>query len=163
MSAQAGQAQTDVAFFAGQTGGGKKEEGDESDDEVEIGRTVVSLRCPMSGSRMRVPARFAAVGGLNAFDLDTFLDLVQRSRKWQCPHSMRNLPVQQLLVDGYLSHILSRLQVPSHTFSTILSQNQLPCSPESFAGKWQQRLVQQYPSVTMGLWTIPGMHNAVRV
>ncbi|KAK9909295.1 hypothetical protein WJX75_000109 [Coccomyxa subellipsoidea] len=89
---------------------GVKGEGDESDDEVEIGRTVVSLRCPMSGSRMRVPARFASVGGLNAFDLDTFLDVVQRSRKWQCPHSMRNLPVQQLAVDGYLSHILSRLK-----------------------------------------------------
>ncbi|EIE20885.1 hypothetical protein COCSUDRAFT_48449 [Coccomyxa subellipsoidea C-169] len=92
---------------------GVKGEGDESDDEVEIGRTVVSLRCPMSGSRMRVPARFASVGGLNAFDLDTFLDVVQRSRKWQCPHSMRNLPVQQLMVDAYLSHILARLKAVS--------------------------------------------------
>lgn len=73
---------------------------------------MVSLRCPMSGGRMRTPARFASVGGLNAFDLDTFLDVVQRSRKWQCPHSMRNLPVQQLLVDAYLSHILARLKVP---------------------------------------------------
>jgi hypothetical protein len=98
---------------------GVKGEGDESDDEVEIGRTVVSLRCPMSGSRMRVPARFASVGGLNAFDLDTFLDVVQRSRKWQCPHSMRNLPVQQLAVDGYLSHILSRLKVLLNTFTNI--------------------------------------------
>ena len=102
-----------------QTGGGKKEEGDESDDEVEIGCTVVSLRCPMSGGRMRTPARFASVGGLNAFDLDTFLDVVQRSRKWQCPHSMRNLPVQQLLVDAYLSHILARLEVPSCFLATL--------------------------------------------
>ncbi|CAL8467896.1 g7434 [Coccomyxa elongata] len=104
-----------------QTGGGKKEEGDESDDEVEIGRTVVSLRCPMSGGRMRTPARFASVGGLNAFDLDTFLDVVQRSRKWQCPHSMRNLPVQQLLVDAYLSHILARLKDMPHVTEVEVS------------------------------------------
>jgi hypothetical protein len=93
----------------GQTGGGKGE-GSE-DDEVEIGCTMVSLRCPLSGSRIRMPARFASVGGLNAFDLDTFLDVAQRTRKWQCPHSMRSLPVQQLMVDGFLSCILSRLAV----------------------------------------------------
>lgn len=80
-------------------------------DDVEIGSSMVSLRCPLSGSRIKIPARFASVGGLNAFDLDTFMDVVERTRKWQCPHSMRSLPVQELMVDGFLSCILSRLEV----------------------------------------------------
>ena len=90
--------------------GGK--EGDSSDDDaVQIGRTVLSLRCPLTGSRIRTPARFLPVGGLSAFDLDAFLDLVSRSRKWQCPHSMRALPVQDLMLDTYLARILPRLRV----------------------------------------------------
>jgi hypothetical protein len=48
--------------------------------------TVISLRCPLSGVRMVTPARFAGVRGLAAFDLDTFLAMAERTRKWQCPH-----------------------------------------------------------------------------
>ena len=83
----------------------------DDDDDLEVCVTEFSLRCPLSGSRIRTPARFAGVGGLTAFDLDTFLGMVKRSKKWQCPHSMRNLPVQDLMIDGYLSRILPRLQV----------------------------------------------------
>ena len=71
---------------------------------------MLSLRCPLSGTRIRAPARFAPVRGLSAFDLDDFLDLAGRSRKWQCPHSMRALPVQALQPDAYLSRILPRLK-----------------------------------------------------
>ena len=76
-----------------------------------MGGTEFSLRCPLSGSRIRTPARFVGVPGLTAFDLETFLGMVKRSKKWQCPHSMRNLPVQDLMIDGYLSRVLPRLQV----------------------------------------------------
>ena len=84
-----------------------------------MGGTEFSLRCPLSGSRIRTPARFVGVPGLTAFDLEPFLGMVKRSKKWQCPHSMRNLPVQDLMIDGYLSRVLPRLQVPitaSHPF-----------------------------------------------
>ena len=94
-----------------QVGTGKGDADD--DDDLEVCVTEFSLRCPLSGSRIRTPARFAGVGGLTAFDLDTFLGMVKRSKKWQCPHSMRNLPVQDLMIDGYLSRILPRLQVRS--------------------------------------------------
>jgi len=76
-----------------------------------VGGTEFSLRCPLSGSRIKTPARFVGVPGLTAFDLETFLGMVKRSKKWQCPHSMRNLPVQDLMIDGYLSRVLPRLQV----------------------------------------------------
>ena len=84
-----------------------------------VGGTEFSLRCPLSGSRIRTPARFVGVPGLTAFDLETFLGMVKRSKKWQCPHSMRNLPVQDLMIDGYLSRVLPRLQVPRPLQGTI--------------------------------------------
>ena len=49
--------------------------------------------------------------GLVAFDLETFLNMAQRSRKWQCPHSMRHSRVQELQVDTYITQILERLKV----------------------------------------------------
>ena len=126
---------------------------DKDDDDVVIGGTVLSLRCPLSGCKMKQPAHFlmkhrtgvcvwvggcqvlgCVVGidvfvcmccgclscvlscvdcercppvhishtqtphtqnghiisytGFACFDLDPFLQMVQRSGKWQCPVSM---------------------------------------------------------------------------
>lgn len=46
-----------------------------------------------------------------AFDLDTFLDLAARTRKWQCPHSMQPGAVQDLVVDGFVQRVLASLRV----------------------------------------------------
>ena len=82
------------------------------DEDLEIHSSVISLRCPLSGSRVRVPARFVGVHGLVAFDLETFLSMAERSRKWQCPHSMRHTHVHQLQRDTFIAQILDKLQVP---------------------------------------------------
>lgn len=41
---------------AGATSGGGQE--DDSDDELVLSCTTVSLKCPLSGSRMKIPARY---------------------------------------------------------------------------------------------------------
>ncbi len=91
--------------------GSMKGDPNDSDEDMVLGAIEFTLRCPLTGSRIKTPARFAGVPGLTAFDLDAFMGMVKRSKKWQCPHSMRNLPVQELMIDGYLSRILPRLQV----------------------------------------------------
>ena len=96
---------------------------------MQIGRTVLSLRCPLTGSRINTPARFAPVGGVTAFDLDAFLDLAQRSRKWQCPHSMRALPVQQLMLDAYLARILPRLRCAQPPVAPMTAQRGVRACP----------------------------------
>lgn len=68
------------------------------DEDIEVSNTVLSLRCPLTGSRIRTPARFAPVPGLAAFDLDAFLATAERTRKWQCPHSMNMCTVHTLQV-----------------------------------------------------------------
>ncbi len=58
---------------------------------------------------MRAAAQNA--GGLVGFDLDTFLSLAERTRKWQCPHSMQPGAVQDLAVDGFVQRVLASLRV----------------------------------------------------
>ena len=60
--------------------------------------------------------RFAGVKGIAAFDLDTFLEMAQRTRKWQCPHSMRNMCVRQLHLDGWMMQVLQALQASVSKF-----------------------------------------------
>jgi len=50
--------------------------------------------------------RFVGVPGLSCFDLDTFLAMTERSRKWQCPHSMRNTTIRELHADTFVSRLL---------------------------------------------------------
>lgn len=52
--------------------------------------------------------------GLGCFDLDTYLNMVERSRKWQCPHSMRNVTIHQLHMDTYAMRLLEFLKVGMH-------------------------------------------------
>ena len=70
----------------------------DDDEDLETGATVLSLRCPLLGGRVRTPARFAQVPGIAVFDLGAFLASVARTRKWQCPISMTHSTVQQLQV-----------------------------------------------------------------
>lgn len=91
------------------------------EDDLAIGVSVISLRDPLSGQRMARPARFIGTGSLVGFDLDTFLMVAQRSRKWQCPHSMRHARVQDLQIDTYLSIVLDCLKVLTPLWGPCIS------------------------------------------
>ena len=81
-----------------------------ADDDISISSTIMSLRDPLSGARVSSPARFKGTSGLVAFDLDTFLGMAKRTRKWQCPHSMRHTRVQELQLDSYVAQIIKSLE-----------------------------------------------------
>ena len=51
------------------------------------------------------------MSGLACFDLDTFLTMTERTRKWQCPHSMRHMSVRELHIDPYVARLLLFLKV----------------------------------------------------
>ena len=80
--------------------------GNGGDDGIAVESQIVSLKDPMSGQRMTVPARFSDASGLQAFDLDSFLFLAQRSRKWQDPMTLQNSTIKKLQVDSYMEKVL---------------------------------------------------------
>ncbi|KAF3455036.1 hypothetical protein FNV43_RR05484 [Rhamnella rubrinervis] len=88
-------------------GGGTTTDNADSDSDLEVvaDSFVVNLRCPMSGSRMKVAGRFKPCGHMVCFDLEVFVELNQRSRKWQCPICLKNYALENIIIDPYFNRI----------------------------------------------------------
>ncbi|XP_052155234.1 E3 SUMO-protein ligase SIZ1 isoform X2 [Oryza glaberrima] len=93
-------------------GGGDTAENADSDSDLEVvaESVTVNLRCPNSGSRMRIAGRFKPCIHMGCFDLETFVELNQRSRKWQCPICLKNYSLESLMIDPYFNRITSLLR-----------------------------------------------------
>lgn len=84
---------------------------DESDSDIAAMGARVTLRDPLSATRMKRPARYVGCQGLVSFDLDTFLQMAAQSRKWTCPICKAAGPPSMLREDTYLASIVAVLEV----------------------------------------------------
>ncbi|XP_061959511.1 E3 SUMO-protein ligase SIZ1-like isoform X2 [Populus nigra] len=82
----------------------------DSDLEVVADSFGVNLRCPMSGSRMKIAGRFKSCAHMGCFDLEVFVELNQRSRKWQCPICLKNYSLENIIIDPYFNRITSKMR-----------------------------------------------------
>ncbi|KAL8140473.1 hypothetical protein V2J09_006494 [Rumex salicifolius] len=112
--------------------GGHDTENADSDSDVEVvaDSFTINLRCPMSGSRIKVAGRFRPCAHMGCFDLDTFVGMQQRSRKastytfficilflfnikmptWQCPICLKNYSLEHIVVDPYFNRVTTMMQ-----------------------------------------------------
>ncbi|KAK6235384.1 hypothetical protein SCA6_010721 [Theobroma cacao] len=93
-------------------GGGTATDNGDSDSDLEVVADFfgVNLRCPMSGSRMKVAGRFKPCVHMGCFDLEVFVELNQRSRKWQCPICLKNYSLENIIIDPYFNRITSKMR-----------------------------------------------------
>ncbi|XP_022731163.1 E3 SUMO-protein ligase SIZ1-like isoform X2 [Durio zibethinus] len=93
-------------------GGGTATDNGDSDSDLEVVAEFfsVNLRCPMSGSRMKVAGRFKTCVHMGCFDLEVFVELNQRSRKWQCPICLKNYALEDVIIDPYFNRITSKMR-----------------------------------------------------
>ncbi|KAI4385501.1 hypothetical protein MLD38_003520 [Melastoma candidum] len=91
-------------------GGGTTEADSDSDIEVVAESFGVNLRCPMSGSRMKVAGRFRSCVHMGCFDLEVFVEMNRRSRKWQCPICLKNYSLESIIIDPYFNRITSLMR-----------------------------------------------------
>ncbi|XP_075090185.1 uncharacterized protein LOC107780673 isoform X2 [Nicotiana tabacum] len=94
-------------------GGRTATENADSDPDLEAVVTdfvPVNLRCPLSGSRIKVAGRFKPCVHMGCFDLEVFLEMNQRSRKWQCPICLKNYSLEDVVIDPYFNRITSQLR-----------------------------------------------------
>ncbi|XP_012461744.1 E3 SUMO-protein ligase SIZ1 [Gossypium raimondii] len=93
-------------------GGGTATDNGDSDSDLEVVADFfgVNLRCPMSGSRMKVAGRFKPCVHMGCFDLEVFVELNQRSRKWQCPICLKNYSLEHVIIDPYFNRITSKMR-----------------------------------------------------
>ncbi|XP_026433698.1 E3 SUMO-protein ligase SIZ1-like [Papaver somniferum] len=92
-------------------GGGIDAENADSDSDLEVvaDSVTVNLRCPMSGSRTKTAGRFKPCIHMGCFDLETFVELNQRSRKWQCPICLKNYALEHMIIDPYFNRITAMM------------------------------------------------------
>ncbi|KAJ7561990.1 hypothetical protein O6H91_03G051400 [Diphasiastrum complanatum] len=83
---------------------------DDSDLEVVAECVTLNLRCPISGSRIKIAGRFKPCVHMGCFDLKTFVELNQRARKWQCPICLKNYTLGDLIIDPLFSRITVTLK-----------------------------------------------------
>ena len=83
---------------------------DDVDDEVQTMTSTMSLKCPFSSKRIKTPARLLNIDSLECvFDMDAFITMAQKTRKWACPHSLRQSSIHYLARDVWLEVVLKAL------------------------------------------------------
>ena len=72
-------------------------------DEIVATSQILSLKCPVSWSRLSLPCRGMACTHLQCFDASSYLRLQQQGPQWLCPICDKSVPFDQLAVDEYVS------------------------------------------------------------
>ncbi|KAG0528340.1 hypothetical protein BDA96_05G002800 [Sorghum bicolor] len=70
----------------------------------------MNLRCPMTASRIQIAGRFKPCAHMGCFDLEAFIEINQRSRKWQCPICLKNYSLENIIIDPYFNRITSLIK-----------------------------------------------------
>ncbi|KAK9741538.1 hypothetical protein RND81_03G112700 [Saponaria officinalis] len=111
-------------------GGGITAGNDDSDSDLEViaDSVPVSLRCPVSGSRMKTAGRFRPCAHMGCFDLETLVEINERTKKWQCPICLKNYSLEDIIVDPFFNRIL-------HTMGSCAEEiNEIDMKPN---GSWR--------------------------
>ena len=79
--------------------------------EIAVDSIQVSLRCPLSKTRIEIPCRPSLCDHLQCFDLATYISMNKQSGKWKCPVCEKKaLPqpsARHLFVDVYFLDVLN--------------------------------------------------------
>ncbi|KAF5822839.1 putative chromatin regulator PHD family [Helianthus annuus] len=130
-------------------GGGAATDNADSDSDLEVvaDNITVSLRCPMSGSRMKIAGRFKPCAHMGCFDLEVFVEMCQRSRKWQCPTCLKNYSLESVIIDPYFTRITSKM----HSCGDDVTE--IEVKPD---GSWRAKSEDDRKSLgELGHWHLP--------
>ena len=81
---------------------------DDDDDDLVQSSVRLSLTCPLSRTRLKVPVRGDQCRHLECFDLSSYLEMAQVTKpaKWKCPMCNRDATPGQLRVDAWVAWVL---------------------------------------------------------
>lgn len=77
-----------------------------NDPDIAATSTKMSLKDPVSTSRITVPIRSTICTHNQCFDASFFLQLQEQAPTWQCPHCNKTVSFESLSVDKYFEEIL---------------------------------------------------------
>ncbi|KAI0195022.1 PINIT domain-containing protein [Astrocystis sublimbata] len=104
-----------------------------NDPDVVATSTVLSLKCPLSYTRIRTPVRSILCNHISCFDGSSYLQLQEQGPQWLCPICNQSAPFENLAVDEYALDIL---------MSTDESTEQVTIEPN---GQWAKQSTEAAP------------------
>jgi E3 SUMO-protein ligase PIAS1 len=75
-------------------------------DDLIAGPEVVSLRDPITRSRIKIPVKSQKCKHIQCFDGETYILMNQTRAKWECPVCNSKIAFPDLFFDGYFDDIL---------------------------------------------------------
>jgi len=119
----------------------------QADDEVVCGETKVSLRCPLSITRMKNPVRGTECTHPQCVELTIYLAYSHRTGTWQCPVCLKPLKFDQIVIDNEMKNILQQTDddidlvrlYPNGSFKAITLQEQRDEDNRRHEGKRKKR------------------------
>ncbi|XP_074317559.1 uncharacterized protein LOC141653627 isoform X2 [Silene latifolia] len=77
-----------------------------ADSEVIEGASLISLNCPISFTRIRIPAKGHMCKHYQCFDLSNYVELNSKRPSWRCPHCNQSVNFTDLRVDRMMVKVL---------------------------------------------------------
>lgn len=77
------------------------------DDEIIAGEQKMSLKCPLSYARIKLPTRSKKCVHPQCFDATSWYSMMEQTTTWLCPICEKVLEPEELIIDGYFSDILN--------------------------------------------------------
>ncbi|KAK9455765.1 PINIT domain-containing protein [Dipodascopsis uninucleata] len=76
------------------------------DDDIVATSTIMSLKCPLSFSRIQIPIRSIRCSHVQCFDATSYIQLQEQAETWQCPICNIFAPLEDIAIDSYVDDIL---------------------------------------------------------
>ncbi|XP_022857334.1 E3 SUMO-protein ligase SIZ1-like isoform X2 [Olea europaea var. sylvestris] len=101
----------------------------------------------MSGLRMKVAGRFKPCEHMGCFDLEVFVEMNQRCRKWQCPICLKNYSLEKIIIDPFFNRITSKMRNCEDDMAEIEVKAD---------GSWRVKAEGNHRGLgDLGLWHLP--------
>ncbi|KAJ6226082.1 tonalli [Anaeramoeba flamelloides] len=79
-----------------------------NDISINFLSDTISLKCPLSRKRIKIPSRTIKCKHLQCFDLTQFIKFAEFSKKWVCPCCNIKIKLNELIIDGFVQEIISK-------------------------------------------------------
>ncbi|AEO57449.1 hypothetical protein MYCTH_2138861 [Thermothelomyces thermophilus ATCC 42464] len=91
------------------------------DPDVIATSQNLSLKCPLSYMRLKLPCRGISCNHIQCFDATSYLQLQEQGPQWLCPICNKPAPFEQLAIDEYARQILT--QTPESVEQVTIEPN----------------------------------------
>ncbi|KAD3641374.1 hypothetical protein E3N88_30598 [Mikania micrantha] len=81
----------------------------DSDNEIVEGPSRISLKCPISFGRIKIPVKGHSCKHLQCFDFNNYVEINSRRPLWRCPHCSQSVCFNDIRVDQSMVKVLKEV------------------------------------------------------